>query len=139
VTPELTEQERAAVIAKYGPVMSGELHIDLETGKITGDGPMLAFWNELVLNYRQRIVELMATIKGQRQVLSDHERRLNEDWLSDAEITAIEQRPKRVLGDIAGHFFIDYTYGEIARLIATARSERARANRLANLLNPDGQ
>ena len=50
--PQMTQPpdfpDLADVRAKYGPVMRGELHVDLESGNITGDGPMLAFWESLV-------------------------------------------------------------------------------------------
>lgn len=61
--------ELADVRAKYGPVMHGDLRIDLESGNITGDGPMLAFWESLVDYFRATIRGLEAENAKLREII----------------------------------------------------------------------
>lgn len=67
VSEALSEVEAAAMVAKYGPVLRGELQVNLESGEITGDGPLLAFWSGLVDSFRARVAVLEAENRDLRE------------------------------------------------------------------------
>lgn len=60
----LSAAEIADVRAKYGPTLHGELHVDLESGEVTGDAPMLAFWNGVIAGERNRREALERAVTG---------------------------------------------------------------------------
>jgi hypothetical protein len=68
------------LIAKYGPVLHGELHVDLESGDITGDRTMLAFWAGVVESKRQRIADLEAALRECHKALTEA-----IGWIADTE------------------------------------------------------